>query len=266
MTNIPILIPVKFVLSVARWAMTITAIILSLFAASPLLAQTAAGEKASIESRFIVDMPTAGVLSKKQYSVNIWAFGYSGVAVDFSIAPVTNLELGMSYSGAGFLGNQSMVFQGLPGFHLVWRPLDETLTAPGVVVGINTQGRGYPKAYNDSFETLSPGFYIAASKNFSLWGSAALHVGVNYSLESPSGYKVPNGYVGFEKTLGSLMSLAVEYNATFNDPSTKGGLLNAGLRISTGKGFTFELQVRDILKRMSNNVYRMLRVEYVAGY
>lgn len=232
-------------------------------------AQTAAGERASVESRFVVDMPSAGVLAKSRFAVNAWAYSNSGLAAEISIAPFTNLEFGLAYSGSGFLGNGSIVFQGLPGLSLRWRPLDETLTAPAVVVGVSTQGRGISNSSNQ-FETYSPGIFVAGSKNFVWLGSLALHSGVNYSFEQTGGSKSPNFWIGMEKTLGSVLSLLAEYNATLDNNRTmeKKGLLNLGLRIATGKGFTFEIQARDLLRHQygAGNVYRMVRLEYIAAY
>ncbi len=241
-----------------------------------LRAQSAAGEQATIESRTIVDMPTAGVLPKGRYGLEVYAFGESGVMVDFSIAPLTNLNVGLSYSGAGLLGNSGVVFQGLPGFHVRWRPLDETRTIPAVLVGLNTQGRGFPNI-NGRFQTHSPGVFVAVSKNFALWGSLALHGGINYSFEPALADRRLNAYIGLEKTLGSIVSLTAEYNAAFDNPYTMrytgfnggfGGLLNFGVRVATGKGFTFELQARDVLQNLrgSATLYRTLRMEYTAAF
>lgn len=254
----------------------LVSVLLLVLLSVPLRAQSAAGEQATIESRTIVDMPTAGVLSKGRYGLEVYAFGESGVMVDFSIAPLTNLNVGLSYSGAGFLGNSAVVFQGLPGFHVRWRPVDETRTIPAVLVGLNTQGRGFPNI-NGRFQTHSPGVFVAVSKNFALWGSLALHGGVNYSFEPAVADRRVNAYVGLEKTLGSIVSLTAEYNAAFDNPYTMryagfnggfGGLLNLGVRVATGKGFTFELQARDLLQNLrgSATLYRTLRMEYIAAF
>jgi hypothetical protein len=241
-----------------------------------LKAQTAAGETATIESRYIVDMPTAGVLSKGKWSVDVYAFGNSGVMADVSLSPLQNFNVGLSYAGAGFLGNGAIVLQGIPGFHIRWRPLDETMTLPALLLGFQTQGRGQPFATNNFFgryETNSPGLFLAVSKNFTFLGSLALHGGVNYSFDAGT-QSSPNIYVGLEKTIGSVVSLSAEYNTTLDNPAdaastmARRGLLNVALRVFTGKGFTFELQVRDLLRnlRSANGVYRTLRMEYVAAF
>jgi hypothetical protein len=239
-----------------------------------LQAQTTAGEAATIESRYIVDMPTAGLLSKGKWSADVYAMGNSGVMVDVSLAPLPNFNVGLSYAGAGFLGNSGIRFQGLPGLHVRWRPVDETLSAPAVLVGVQTQGRGEPLGGN-VFQTASPGVFVAVSKNFTFLGSLALHGTYNYTFDYPLNGRFGNFSVGFEKTIGSVVSLAAEYNATFDNPPPSGlgtmrqrGLLNAAVRVFTGKGFTFELQLRDLLRNLqgAESMYRTLRLEYVAGF
>jgi hypothetical protein len=239
-----------------------------------LRAQTAAGESATIESRYIVDMPTAGLLSKGKWSTDVYAMGNSGVMLDVSLAPLPNFNVGLSYAGAGFLGNGGIRFQGLPSLHVRWRPVDETLSVPAVLVGLQTQGRGEPLGGN-VFQTASPGLFVAVSKNFTFLGSLALHSTYNYTLDYPTSGRLGNFSVGFEKTIGSVVSIAMEYNTTLDNPPPNGlatmrqrGLLNAAVRVFTGKGFTFELQLRDLLRNLqgAESIYRTLRLEYVAGF
>lgn len=245
--------------------------------ASLLKAQSSAGEQAAVESRYVVDMPTAGVLAKGRFSIDGYLFGDSGAMVEFNASPFTNLMLGLSFGGSGFLGNGGVIVQTLPGFHVRFRAFDETLTIPALTVGFSSQGRGAFTPIPNSgtfgggrFETQSPGVFVAASKNFSFLGAFALHGGVCYSLEQQGPERLPNIYIGFEKTIGSVVSLTAEYNATLDDAymRSRGGLLNAGLRFGTGRGFTAEVQVRDILRHLRNATlpYRLVRVEFVGAF
>jgi hypothetical protein len=76
--------------------------------------------------------------------------------------------------------------------------------------------------------------------------------------------------IGAEKTIGSEVSLTVEYNFAFNDNknefSSGKGYLNAGLRWSVGSGFTIEFDLRDILKNSTlteTSADRGMRIEYI---
>ncbi|MFY8000230.1 MAG: hypothetical protein ACOVSW_16665 [Candidatus Kapaibacteriota bacterium] len=233
-----------------------------------LRAQATAGEQAANESRYIVDMPTAGVLAKSRFAFDGYVFGNSGVMAEFTASPFTNLQLGISFGGSGFLGNNSIIFQSLPGFHARFRPLDETLTIPAVTVGFSSQGRG--EYSGGRFLTHSPGIFVSASKNFVLWGSLAVHGGINYSFDPVLSERFPNAYIGIEKTIGNIVSLSIEYNPTLDDPRvrSRGGLLNTAIRVSTGRGFTVEVQVRDLFSNLPGATlpYRMARIEFIGAF
>jgi hypothetical protein len=244
------------------------ALLLFVVASVHLHAQASAGEQAASESRYIVDMPTAGVLSRGRFAVDGYVFGNSGVLAEFTASPFTNLQLGLSFGGSGFLGNSNIVFQPLPGFHGRFRALDETLTLPALTVGVSTQGRG--EYGGGRYLTHSPGIFVAASKNFSFLGSLALHGGINYSFDPILAERFPNAYIGIEKTIGSVVSLVIEYNPTLDDPRVRlrGGLLNTAVRVSTGRGFTIEVQLRDVFHNLpgATQPYRMARVEFIGSF
>lgn len=233
-----------------------------------LHAQASAGEQAASESRYIVDMPTAGVLAKGRFAADGYVFGNSGVLAEFTASPLTNLQVGLSFGGSGFLGNGNIVFQALPGFHARFRAFDETLTIPALTVGFSSQGRG--EYSGGRFLTHSPGIFVAASKNFSFLGSLALHGGINYSFDPILAERFPNAYIGIEKTIGSVISLVIEYNPTLDDLRSRqrGGLLNTALRVSTGRGFTVEVQVRDLFRSLpgATQPYRMARIEFIGAF
>lgn len=241
---------------------------ISVLFAAPLRAQASAGEQAASESRYVVDMPTAGVLARGRFALDNYVFGNSGILLEFTASPFKNLQFGLSFGGSGFLGNGAIVFQPLPGFHARYRAFDETLSVPAFTAGFSSQGRG--EYGGGRFLTHSPGIFIAASKNFSWLGSLALHGGINYSFDPVLSERFPNAYIGIEKTIGNVVSLAIEYNPTLDDPRcrNRGGLLNASLRISTGRGFTIEIQTRDIFSNLpgASSPYRMARLELIGAF
>lgn len=275
-SSIDILVCVLRAIHLKRLFVLCSSLCAMLLTAPRLAAQSSAGEQAGIESNTIVDMPTAGVLARGKFSVAGYMFGSSGAMAEFNASPLTNLQLGLSFGGTGFLGNSGIGLQALPGFHIRFRALDETLTIPALVVGVQTQGRGvFTYGQNaifggGRFETHSPGLFVAASKNFSFLGSLALHGGICFSLEQQAPTRLPNAYIGIEKTIGSIVSLTVEYNPAIDDAQilARGGLLNAGVRMNTGRGFTVEVQVRDILRNLPNAAlpYRLIRIEFVGAF
>lgn len=235
---------------------------------SQLHSQGSSGSLALLESRHIVDMPTAGILDKSSYCIYTQFFTSNGFLLDISASPFTNFSFGLSYSAVNLIGDGEPSFQGLPGVQASWRVIDETKSIPAILIGANTQGRGFWYKSSDRFQTLSPGVFLALSKNFS-WaaGFLALHGGIGYSFESNRNKGIPDFWVGIEQSISHNSSISLEYNANLDDNTTflnTKGLLNTALRWSFIKGFTFELIFRDLLNHTKNapGFERWLGVEY----
>ncbi len=251
----------------------LTAIILSIFTGNILFAKGSAGSAATYESRFIVDMPTAGVISKGSFAIYAYTFTGGGLMTEISAAPFENFNMGLSYSGSNIVGNQKIVWQDIPGIHIKYRLFDETKGIPAILLGISTQGRGIFFKDSERFETFSPGFFLALSKNFT-WdlGTLAVHGGINYSLEPETDNRAPNIYFGFEHSIGKYASLNIEYNANIDEADknilSHKGLLNASLRFAVVQGLTFDLQLRDLLEHIkySRQISRFIGIEFIAAY
>ncbi|MDQ1266096.1 MAG: hypothetical protein QG635_1248 [Bacteroidota bacterium] len=232
-----------------------------------------AGSKAVIETRRIVDMPTAGTAKKGDFSVYALFFGNAGLMLELSAAPAANLNLGISYSASEIISGNEPEFASLPGIHLKWRFIDETNNIPAILIGAQTQGIGSYDKSSNRYETFSPGIFLALSKAFTWFaGESAAHCGIGYTFEQPDrDYKSPNYYFGIEQTLGAFMSINVEYNANLDDSDSKyiskKGLLSASLRCSLGGGVTVELQARDLLQHRAapGGFQRFIAIEYVGG-
>lgn len=239
--------------------------------ATIIYAQGTAGDNAKFEYRTLIDMPTGGILEK----------GYVGVTTDvlpkgvmierLEVGAFNNVSFGISYGGANFIGEGKIDWYKYPGVNIRFRLFNEVLTFPAIAVGFDSQGKG---VYHDSsgrYDYKSPGFFAAASKNFALLGYLSLHATASYSLESKDGDNFINLFFGAEKTLGSSVSLILEYNFAFNDNETKyygsdKGYLNAGIRWSAGAGFTIEFDLRDLLSNKQlepSGADRALKIEYI---
>ena len=244
---------------------------LMLFSSYPrLYAQGTAGESAKYEYRYLIDMPTAGVLEK----------GFVGVTSDImpdgvfitymEVGIFKRVSFGISYGGSNVIGSGSVNWYKLPAVNLRIRLLNESITVPALTIGFDSQGKGLYFDDANRYAYKSPGFFAGVSKNFELWGFLALHATTNYSLENSDGDNFINFMVGLEKTLGFQVSFIIEYNFALNDntkPFGKNkGYLNTGLRWSIGNGFTLELDFRDLLNNRHWNPNagdRALRIEYI---
>ena len=238
-----------------------------------LAAQGSAGTGARYEPRYIVDMPTAGMLAKGTYAIDARFYGNGGLLVGFSAGIFSRLLVGISYGGSGLIGSGDPVMNVAPGFSAKVRLIEEGVVAPAVALGFDSQGYdGYLKEMS-RYVIKSPGFYGALSKNYDLLGYLSVHGGVNYSLERADGDSDVNFYAGAEKSLGPFAALLVEYNLGMNDSnqgaSGKGrGYLNAALNISPAGGLTVGIFIKDILKngRAEEGTTRAIKIEFVTPF
>lgn len=229
-----------------------------------------AGSDATVESRTIVDMPTAGMLKKSQLAFDAEFFQQGGILFGFSIGLLDRLTLGISYGGCRLIGSESPQFNPAPGILVKVRLLEESMALPALVLGFDNQGR---EPYIDStsrYTIKSPGAFAALSKNYSLLGTLSIHGGVNYSLERSDGDKNFNAYTGIEKSIGPLFSITLEYNIALNDDTIRSlgrgkGYLNTCFSWSMGSGFTLGFGLKNLTKNQNNIQIgnRILRIEYV---
>jgi hypothetical protein len=235
-----------------------------------LFAQGTAGEKAKYEYRYIIDMPTAGIIEKGVVGVTT-DFLPNGVLIEWIEAGVfENVSIGISYGGSNFIGSGKIDWYKWPGITFRARVLNETVFIPAITLGFDAQGKGEYFDDDERYAIKSPGFFGAVSKNFELLGYLSLHAETNYSLEGNDGDNYVDFRVGFEKTLGSSFSLVAEYDFAFNDNNSGFGIgrgyLNAGIRWSPGPGFTVGFDLRDLLDNepsVNNGVGRAFRIEYL---
>jgi len=234
-----------------------------------LIAQNSAGDAANIEPRYVIDMPTAGLIKRGAFAMDVDFFQEGGMTVGLTAGALDRLNFGISYGGTGIIGHDEITMQKLPGVSVKFRLFDETMEMPAIALGFDSQGK---ETYIDSLERFtikSRGFFASASKNYSLMGNLSLHGGANYSLENKDGNKAVDFFVGAEKSLGSDISLLTEYDFGLNDNigvvGKGNGYLNAGLRWSWGNGFTLGFDLKNLVRNQDNITVgnRTIKVEYV---
>ena len=245
-------------------------LVLFVVLANYLCGQGSAGASANFQQRFIVDMPTAGLLKSNSVALDADFFADGGLMLRLTASAFNRLNFGISYGGTEIIGNGNVNWYRLPGVNLKIRIIDESLNFPAIALGFDSQGR---EGYIDSlkrYEFKSPGFYAVASKSFKFLGYSSVHGGINYSLEKDDGDKSLNYYIGFDKTMGKDITFSVEYNFAVNDNSANAlgsgkGYLNAGIRWSLGSGFTIEFNWKDILVNKDPGNSRVVKLEYIQG-
>ena len=228
-----------------------------------------AGTGGKLEPRFVVDMPSAGMQPAGSLAMDAGFYGEGGALLGVSVGVFDRLAVGISYGGSHLIGSEDPVMNEVPGFSIKVRVLEEAMGFPALALGFDSQGKEEYIRSLSRYRVKSPGFYAVMSKNYLMLGYFSLHAGANYSLENADGDRDVNFYVGAEKTLGSFLSLAAEFNSGLNDNDHdaigKGrGYLNLSLNAALGGGLTLGINFKDLFKNGDQpNADRTVRLEYI---
>lgn len=248
-------------------------LLIMLIISTLLFAQGSAGQAAKYEYRSLIDLPTAGVLEKGFVGISMDLMPLGTVVSKIEVGVFDNFSFGISYGGSNILGSGSIKWYNLPGVNARVRVMDETNQYPALTLGFDSQGKGEYLKSTNRYTLKSPGFFLAAAKNFEFWGFLSVHGVINYSLERDDDDKDLNLGLGVEKTIGDRISVIMEYDFAVNDNNTisfgdGSGYLNFGARWTIGQGFTLGLNLRDLLdnkKIYSAKADRGIFLEYVKG-
>jgi hypothetical protein len=235
--------------------------------AFPTHGQGSAGSDGKVEPRYLVDIPTAGLLDRGSFAFDANFFRSGGVLLGLDAGVLDRLNFGISYGGTHIIGDASPQWNRLPGVSVKFRVFDESVLIPAIAIGFDSQGREEYLDSLDRYTIKSPGFYVVGSKNYAVLGYLSIHGGINYSLERADGDQDMNAFIGVEKTIGTDVSIMLEHDFGFNDSKLGDGLgyLNFGLRWSLGGGFTFGFDLKDIAKNQQHISIgkRAIRLEYI---
>ena len=244
------------------------AAVIALLAFAPRLGAQGTGANRSVEPRALVDVPTAGMLRGGMSSFQADFFHSDGLNAAFAYGLLDRLMIGLSYGASHLIGTEAPDWNEVPGLMLRFRVVEESGSFPAIAIGFESQGaEGYVDDL-DRFTIKSPGVYIAGSKNFDASGFLGFHGGVNYSFEHGDNDKDINFYGGIDKSLGSFMTLAGEYNFALNDNSGEAlgrgrGYLNAGVSFFPGAGIIISFHFKDLLENQPHEGFanRTIRFE-----
>jgi hypothetical protein len=225
------------------------------------------GAEEMIQPQRIINCHTAGLLPRGMYALecSIYPSGIyntpgCGTLFGVTIGLLNRLNLGLSYGGDGIIGRASPTFNPHIGALIKYRIFEETYLIPAFAVGYDHQGfSGIDQSYN-GYVFKSPGFFMAASKNYLILTKVqlGLHGGINYSLEESDKVQWPNLYVGTDMGINEELSVAVEYDFALNarDPGIDTanydnpfrGFFNAGVRWSFSHSLYIEFDIKDMLQ------------------
>jgi hypothetical protein len=222
--------------------------------------------------RWIIDTPTAGMLPRGAFDVDMRTFAGGGLQTALGIGLMDRFSIALGYGASYVLTDTIPDWNPKLEFELRYRLLDESRTLPAIAVGYSSQGFGKYDKDNKRYQVKSPGFYLAFSKNFTIYSntSAGWHWGANYSLENKNDND-PSVFIGFDTELGSSMDYLLEYDFALNDNKRYSiyglgrGFLNMGLAWYLTDGLSLELDLKNLFRNRkdAHAIDREVRLVYV---
>jgi hypothetical protein len=221
--------------------------------------------------RWIIDTPTAGMLPRGSFDLDMRTFSDGGLQAALGIGLMNRFAVGLAYGASSVLSDTTPNWNPRLEFQLKFRLLEEGRGLPAIVVGYSSQGFGRFDDGKNRYQVKSEGFYLSFSKNFNFYSNpAGWHWGANYSLENDVD-RDPSVFIGFNSELGEDMMYLAEYDFALNDNRSDGvygrgrGFLNMGLVWYLTDGLSLELDLKNLLRnrRDADAIDREARLVYV---
>lgn len=189
----------------------------------------AASAQGALEPTRLVDSPTAGLIDKGRFALDLRLFPDGGVLTQINAGVMRRLSIGLSYGGVNVVGDDAIDWHPRVEVAARYRVIEESTGLPAITAGYETQGYG-PFEGDVRYEIKSKGFFIAGSKNYmSEFGQFGVHGGVNWSREREDGDENLSGWIGVDKTINEELAVVGEYDFAFND--------NDATSLGSGKGY-----------------------------
>jgi hypothetical protein len=239
---------------------------LLLFISAPVLAQRETADDSAYAFvkipraplRWTINTPTAGMLPKGSFDLDMRTFSGGGLQGELGIGLMNRFSVGLAYGASSVLSDTTPNWGPRLEFQMRYRLLEEGNGFPAVAIGFNSQGYGPYDDANKRYQVKSPGFYLAFTSNFKLYSNnAGLSWGANYSLENERDSD-PSAFVGFNADLGNNMLFLTEYDLALNDNTRYSvygrgrGFFNMGLVWYLTDGLSLELDLKDLLRNRAN--------------
>jgi hypothetical protein len=231
-----------------------------------------AGAQDAPELTRLVDCPTAGLVAKGRFGMDLRLFPQGGVLGQLQAGVLKRMAIGLSFGGEHIVGAGDIDWYPRLEPAVRYRLVEENSAWPAVTLGFETQGFG---GYRGSrYEVKSKGVFVALSKNYeSGLGQFGVHGGANLSREDRGGDGDVSGWVGVDKSVNPELSVVAEYDLGFNDNGTleqgaDKGYLNAGVYWSAVPSLSVGLVLKDLLenRRGADGISRELTVRYTEEF
>lgn len=199
-----------------------------------------------------------------------------GLTAGLSVGITDRFMFGLSYGASYLIGDAEPVAYPRPEVILKYRLIDESVSTPGMALGLDTQGFGsYDADSLKRYSTKAYGAYLVMSKNWrSPLGNMGAHLGVNYNFtEQEDGDRDVSGFAGFDVEVNPELSFLLEYNAALNENEygardialSRGGYLNGAIRWTFVEHLHIEFHFNNLLfdDKKVDTFNRELKVTYI---
>jgi hypothetical protein len=220
----------------------------------------------------LIDSPTAGLVSKGRFGIDLRLFPHGGLVAAIQAGALERLTIGLAFGGEQIIGDQPIEWYPRVEAGIRYRLIEESTVFPAAVIGYETQG--YGSHQNKRYQIKSKGLFVALSKNYaSGFGQFGVHGGLNLSREDEDGDEDLSSWVGLDKSINDELVVVAEYDFAFNDNSRQSlgsgdGYLNGGVRWSIVPQLTLGLYLKNLLTTgvRGTDLSRELSVLYTEGF
>ena len=220
----------------------------------------------------LIDSPTAGLVSKGRFGIDLRLFPNGGLAASMQAGALERLTIGLSFGGEQIIGDRAIAWYPRVEAGIRYRLIEESSALPAALVGYETQGYGAHQ--NKRYQIKSKGLFAALSKNYaSGLGQFGVHGGLNITRETEDGDEDISAWIGGDKSINEELVIVAEYDFAFNDNRRQSlgsgdGYLNTGVRWSINPQLALGFYLKNVLKNgpAGTDLSRELSVLYSEGF
>ncbi|MSR83316.1 MAG: hypothetical protein EXS58_10410 [Candidatus Latescibacteria bacterium] len=237
------------------------AILLFLALGAPVGAQEEkVAEQGRVEPVRLIDCPTAGLVGKGHFGVDLRFFPQGGVLGQLNAGVLDRLSIGLSFGGEQIIGDQDVNWYPRVEPAIRYRVIEEGQALPALVLGYETHGYGTYRT--GRFQIKSKGVFLVASKNYTgPLGQFGVHGGLNLSRENSDMDGDLSGWVGLDKSINADLGLVGEYDLATNDNNhsvfgSGEGYLNLGTHWSVVPNLSLSLLLKNVLSNGGDEMHK----------
>jgi hypothetical protein len=214
------------------------------------------------DKTYIIDTPTAGILSYGSYDFGFKCFSHGNIISKIDFGVFEFLNIGLSWEFDRLIGDENIKVA-IPALDVKIRPYGGNMTLPGLAIGYDGQGCFIDENSNGDYLQKEKGMYIVTGRELFLDG-LMFNIGANINdFVKAKVYGFINALVPVYKESLYFMT---EYDNINYFPAAR---LNFGLRFAVTEYINIDCIMRDCwgkndLSRIPNE--RIFKISYVGKF